>query len=468
WRRLPRTAAPVDDYELLAGCLAGMVCRLPNEDAAPLPLEIFAEDAERLYGASWFEREGLLVLFEQTFDGRRALPNGEYHGIFDEKEAVAKAKQLLEEAASPKNYDLSQLNEMPVRLYALPLNAPEVELSVLDGADDSNAPELDCEDEDDDFQIEREEKGLAAEIVLEYLRQFAGGKLRRLQLEWYDGNLVFVMDKSGYACFYFETFGRTKNTWYALISQPDIYQNVEHDEVKYYPFGMGKLAEYCLFHDTAPIMSKLDLILMSVSRGSPQTRAGGSWLWSTTTNLQDAEHRLILAKIKLAGYPPQRCRNYPLKKFVISKYPAEVESVDNAGEKTVMTVKSGSYGHASAALIQFMQKKLTRLRLTWTAKEGTAGHLVLLRDDNCYMMIWLQDRKRCAVFCTADGTGESLFNRHAVPAHLVHHDLKQIRSCLDLMLDDMTDPSPVTDRLFAPGPEGWPYEEIFRELVGTN
>ncbi len=481
YRRLCQTAAPVEDRELIAMCLAGQVCCIPDEPEEELswPLELFAENSERLYGVSWYEKEGILLLFEQTFEGRRNLSDKCCEHLFDKAEALEKAQKLLEEAASPKNYDLALLKELPVCLYALPLNAPEVELSALENKEEKEKAvepdlEYDYENGEDDgvLQTEREDKTIAAEVIVEYLKQFSQGKLRRLELEWYSGELVFVKDRSGYACFFFEGHGwYSKYTWYTMISQPDIYRNVEHDEVKYIPFGMGKLAEYSIFHDAAAMMSKLDLVFMQIGRGSPQTRVGGRWLWSSTTNLHDAKHKWIIARQKLAGFPPNRGRNYFLTKFVFSRYPEELESVSVAGERTLTAIKSGSYGQAGTVLVQFMQKKLSCLRLTWAGQTGRR-HLVLFQDNERYMMGWFWDDKRRADFCTADvdaclnGTGsEETFKGRAVPSYLVHYDLNRIRNTLDLMLDDIADPSPVTDRPgeFAPEKTDRTYEEIFED-----
>ena len=55
-----------------------------------------------------------------------------------------------------------------------------------------------------------------------------------------------------------------------------------------------------------------------------------------------------------------------------------------------------------------------------------------------------------------------------VPARLVHHDLKGIRNCVDLLLDDMDNTNPVTER-----PEEFetvqePYEAVRRKLIGEE
>ena len=130
------------------------------------------------------------------------------------------------------------------------------------------------------------------------------------------------------------------------------------------------------------------------------------------------------------------------------------------GERLLTDIRSGSYGLAGNALVQFMQKKLARLRLSWrleTAKDGPClHHLVLLQDNGRFMMAWLRDGRERAEFYVADvGTymgvegkkyPKDTFLGRTVPAYLVHQDLKRIRNCLDLMLDDIANTAPVVNQ----------------------
>lgn len=48
--------------------------------------------------------------------------------------------------------------------------------------------------------------------------------------------------------------------------------------------------------------------------------------------------------------------------------------------------------------------------------------------------------------------------------NLLHRDLKCIRNCVDLLLDDIDYTEPVVERYFLPAEE-WPYGEILSLLV---
>ena len=190
-----------------------------------------------------------------------------------------------------------------------------------------------------------------------------------------------------------------------------------------------------------------------MGRGRPETRVGDRWLWASHVELHDAKHKLLMARQKLGGIPPCRGRNYILAKFLLSQYPVRLESLTTDGQQTLTDIKSGSYGLASSALVQFVQKKLTRLRLTWAFQTPNGGtdlrHIVLLMDGGRFMMAWLRDGKRRAEFYVADPAvymgvegrkyPKDTFLDRTVPAYLVHQDLDRIRNCLDLMLDDIAD-----------------------------
>lgn len=468
-RRLHASAPPETDLVLLAGCLAEQVCRLPvpeNPEDDPLaifPLEIFAEDGGRLYGASWSEQEGVLLLFEQTLSERRVLPRGEYEQIFDEGTALSLARRLLAEAVSPSRFDLTLLAELPWAVYVQPHRDSERTYSrKLDGP--------------------KEGEELTQEVLAELIGQFAEKKLQHLELHWSQGDLVFRSDRAGYACFYFEN-GPDNCGWYSMLALPEVYRTVEHDQVEYVRFGLGKLPSYSVHRDPASILRNLDLVFAQMGRGRPETRVGDRWLWSSHVELHDAKHKLLMARQKLGGIPPCRGRNYILAKFLLSQYPVQLESLTTDGQQTLTDIKSGSYGLASSALVQFVQKKLTRLRLTWAFQTPNGGtdlrHIVLLMDGGRFMMAWLRDGKRRAEFYVADPAvymgvegrkyPKDTFLGRTVPAYLVHQDLDRIRNCLDLMLDDIADCAPVVNQFAEFAAESpanpRPYEEIRRELV---
>ncbi|MDE6591225.1 MAG: hypothetical protein K2K53_12965, partial [Oscillospiraceae bacterium] len=256
--------------------------------------------------------------------------------------------------------------------------------------------------------------------------------------------------------------------WYALLSDAEIYMTVDCKAIVYLPFGMGKLPEYSIHHSAASIMGDMDEVLAQMGWAQLQGGGRGGWKWSCDVNRQDARHKLFMAQQKMGGVPPQRGRNdFLLSKFVLSRYPVQLERVDLAGERTLIDIRPGGYGQAAVELIQFMQQKLARLRLSWAFKtadgEPYRRHLVLLRDGGNYMLLWLQDdQKRADIYAADDPVA---FLGHVFPACLVHRDLLRIRNCVDLLLDDIDNTGPITDRPGEFVPISRPYQEIRAELV---
>ena len=479
YRHLAVTAAPEEDRAVLAGCLAGHVCCLPEDEytgepARPeevLPMTLWAEDGEQLYGCVWMEGGRTLVLFEQVDDFRQERRRYE---LAPGEDALETARRLLEQAVSPEHYSLNLLRELPLNVYVLPNDGPEYVLK-QEGVRETEAemglhwPEAD-----------RGEL-VTLKAIEALIGQFAKDEIQRLELSWYEGKLVFRRQPAGYACFYFEG-SMNHDIWYSMLSKPEVYRVVESDDVVYVPFGMGTLPDYVVHDSPASILRNLDRVFMQIAPGRPQAQGAGGWLWDSNVNRMNGQHKRYMAQQKVGGFPPHRGRNRLAARFVMSKYPVELEQVELDGKRTVTAIKSGSYGRAADALTQFMKGKLAKLRLSWEflrvdreiAPDGGVfrRHLVLLQDDGRSMMAWLQDDKDWAQYYVAE-TEEAeeaveTFLDREVPARLVHHDLKRIRNGVDLILDDMSNTDPVTER---PGEfetvEG-PYETVRAELIGQE
>lgn len=267
-RHLACTAAPEEDRAFIAGCLAGRVCCLPEDEYTKepippeeaLPMEFFAEDGDRLYGCSWYEAEQRLVLFEQTASGRRVHRERDLDP--ETEDAAGLARQLLEEMASPNHFNLSTPRELPWNIYFTPNDGLERELIRADIKPDS-----------EDGGQPREPAGdeVTREALSALFGRFARGELRRLELRQYGVKLVFAKEAAGYACLYFSCdYGfNGKDIWYSMVSRPEVYRAVDVDEVEYVPFGMGKLPGYSLFGSAAAILRDLDRVLAQMGRDRP-------------------------------------------------------------------------------------------------------------------------------------------------------------------------------------------------------
>lgn len=461
--RLPSTAAPEEDRDAIARYLAGQVCRLPPEGNTPvppeeaLPLELCAEGWQRLYVCVWREGGEQVTLSQQTPSGRRV--RREYRPDQGET-CMDAARWLLAEAASPTRFDLSHLRELPRNIYFTPNGGEEAHLirpDLLEPDEEAQMP-----------LITKITTLMTGEALSSLLIRFGRDELERLEMEWSQGRLVLRRDGGKYACLYFENnFGFGEN-WYALLSDAEMYMTVDSKEIVYLPFGMGKLAEYSIHHSAASIMGDLEEVLAQMGWGQLQGGGRGGWKWSCDVNRQDARHKLLMAQQKMGGVPPQRGRNdFLLSRFVFSRYPVQMEYAAPTGERAAADLRPGGYGQAAEALIGFMQQKLARLRLTWAFKpsegEPYRRHLVLLRDGGRFMLLWLRDDKRLAEAYASDAP--LTFLGHIAPACLVHRDLLRIRNCVDLLLDDIDNTDPVTDRPGEFVPIALPYEEVRGELV---
>ena len=320
------------------------------------------------------------------------------------------------------------------------------------------------------------ENEVTEEALSALLGRFARGELRRLELSWYGVKLVFAKEKAGYACLYFscDYVFNGKNIWYSMVSRPEVYRTVEADEVDYVPFGMGKLPSYSLFGSATAILRDLDRILAQAGRERIDSEGPGEWLWACHPSLQNAHHKLLMVQQKLGGVPPRRGRNRLEAKFVMNKYPVELESLNLDGEQTLTEIRSGCYGQAADALALFMRRRLAKLRLSWEFKLAKGDvfrrHMVLLQDNGRFMMLWLQDDKERAEYYASEAKeqGTAIFLGQTVPAQAVHQELPRIRNCVDLILDDMNNTNPVTERPGEFVPTELVYHTIRAELVNDH
>ena len=525
-RRLDYFPIPQGDRAFVARCIADHVCRLPeNRDTGEtippeeqLPLELSMEGGGKLYTARWWEHGGPVTIYRQTASGRRLVeqlvpdPDGTWTAAstalegagrpvpgvspdirFTADSGLEAARRRLEELTDPRFFDLSRLRKLPAKIFYTPVGGTEECLSHIDilreppkvHAEAFLAEWEGVEDIPPDMEpiiakvrraVEEQPKEeepippeilVTAEALSALLGRFAVGELERLEMEWSQGRLVLCHDGDRYACLYFEnSFGPGEN-WYALLADPEMYRTVDCDDVVYEPFGMGKLAEYSIFHSAQDLLRDMDLVLGQMGWGQIQAGGPGGWLWSCDVSRHDPKHKVLMMQQKLGGVPQTRGRNYQLSKFVLSRPASELEAVDLGGARTVTALKGGTYGLAAAGLVEFMAGKLERLRLSWSfpAPEGGTElrHLVLLQDQGKYMMFWLQDGTRQALAYGADEP--RWFMGRALPGCLVHEDSRRIRNGIDLLLDDIDNTEPVLKQPGQFAQVHVPYEELRAELI---
>lgn len=481
-------------------------------------MELSKEGGGRLYTAVWREDGSPITIYRQTSSGRRVQeqllpdPDGTWTAAssplegagqsirgawipdirFTADSGLTAAQQRLAELASPTYFDISRLRKLPRHIYYTPAGGAEEGLTHIDllrpPKPDASAlleqweemdeipPEMEeilskvrrtMEEEQPEEEPVPLENLVTGEALAALLGRFAAGELERLEMEWDQGRLVLCHDEDKYACLYFENNFGHGNDWYALLADPEMYRTVDCSEVVYVPFGMGKLAEYSIFHSSQDLLQNIDLVLGQMGWGQLAGGGAGGWLWSCDVNRQDSRHKMLMAQQKLGGVPPLRGQNYHLAKFVFSRFASEVETVDLSGERMVTALKGGTYGLAATGLVQFVTGKLNRIRLSWTFRTSEGGtelrHLVLLQDQGKYMMFWLQDGNQRVLAYGADEP--RWFLGHALPACLVHEDSKRLRNGIDLLLDDIDNMEPVLSQPGQFAEVHMPYETLRAELV---
>lgn len=502
-RRLADTAIPREELPVIGGSLAGNVCRLYSDDDmeeelsddesdrdefrnasddlsdnikgnktdgfSDIPLEIYRESPEFLYGCEWWEPTKALFVFKQTETERSYLPHGRYDHIDNAMLAVTLAKRLLTDLLSPSGINPLLMEQLPEYVYATPQHAP-----------------VRCFTGDE----------ITGESIRTLLEEFSKGDFVRLELSWdmqadpaepmaYPPrrSLVFLEDKGLYACLYFDD---NKAACYPLLSLPEVYRTVDHKDVVNAAFRQGILPNYCIHHDFVSIRKNLDDVFSQAGRPDGiAKKADGTMLWSTA--VYGKRHKYNMLKQQLGAFSVERAHNSIVSKFTLSQYPVALESIDLEGVQTVLNISSVCKDEVQQELARFMQGSLQKLRLTWEIKDTNAlednatycAHLVLLQDEGRYMMAYLRDDKKRAEYYVADPRAymdvegkkypKDTFLGRTTPAYLIHSDLTKIRNCMDLMFANIAAPSAVTGRFgdFAGENPVKPrsYEEIRASLV---
>lgn len=496
-RRMADTAAPEECQAVAAACLAGQICSLPlpgelwppedeelSEDEeehggmaweplppeAALPFELFAEDAEHLYGCAWFQREQVLLLFQQTQYGRYAAQDGEYEDVPDGEAAVALARQLLEEAVHPRGLALEELENLPEAVYVEP---------------DFLVIARDPKREGAEMPRELLGEGVTPEALEELLWLYADGRVKRLELSWPCAipvgeeqecgarrSLVFLKDAAGYACLYFDDFTAQS---YALLARPELYGK---GEVEFVPFRQGKLFSKVIHRGFSTIRRQLPTVFRQVSwPNNVKFRAAG--IWDYAVNVTHGRPKYNLDKQLLGGFSEGQARNNEDARFYFYAYPDTAVWTD--GERTeTLAVGELARDKLQQMLLRFLDGAYPRLRLTWGGEPGGRRHIVLLHEEGKFLLVWLDEGKRNVEFHVADRNTymdvegkkypKATFRGRVVGAYLVHEGAAALRNALELLIANLDEPKRVLDKFAEYAGEkpvkARPYEEIWADLVG--
>lgn len=441
WLLLPITAASFDDYPavceevtkrlsalplyeedipVIADCICGKVCRFEEDMENGLPLfTLYRETAEQLYGCDIY-KDGSVLLYEETPQGQRTLPNGQYQAT-DMDSAVRMAERLLWELTTSFSVTAS-VSRMPEQIWV---------------RNQWNQPRV----------LEKEQ--VTREALQEFLETYFNGKLNRLELFWPFGSLVFLNQKGRYACLYFDKW---KSSWYALVSMPEVYTEVQEKDVIHVPFGLGMLPNYLVHQNLNYMKGRLDKILDETSGAMA---APEPLIWAPQIYRFEAKLRYHLAKRLFGGYTAEQARNQLADRFYISVLPECISYTDLEGHTMEHLSTAGNKMAVQDALSRYLSGQLSRLTLSWQFSEERQGkrHIQLIQDQGRHQMLYLDEEKQeleylvsnVNEYLNAEGKKyrKTTFLGNTVPGYLVHEDLIRIRDYLDLLIPQIQNPGPI-------------------------
>ena len=503
-RRLEGTAAPKDGRAVIAACLAGQVCSLPltgvlrpldgdepPEDGhecteqdgrrwellppeAALPFELFAEDAENLYGCAWSQQYRVLDLFQQTRYGRQFVGDEPYEKVPDGETAVALANQLLDDTINPRGLALEDLVNLPAEVYAEP---------------DFMAIYRDPSRRGEDMPRELLGEDVTPEALEALLWLFADGRVNRLELSWpcaipvgeeqeweSQRSLVFLKDAAGYACLYFDDFSAQS---YALLARPELFGKDKSQKSKFVTFRQGDLSGKVIHRGFSTIRRQLPAIFSQVSwPNNVKFLAGGIWYYAAIVT--HGRHKYNLDKQLLGGFSEERAHNNEAARFYFYTYPNIAAWADSEGNVETMPVGDLDRGSLQKAMLQFLGGAWPRFRLTWGSEAEKRRHIVLLHDSGRFLLAWVDEAKRQVEFHVADHRTyldvegkkypKDTFQGRMVGAYIIHDGAAALRNPLELLLANMDEPSRIINRFAEYAGEkpvkARPYEALWDDLVG--
>ena len=503
-RRLEDTAAPEDCRAIAAACLAGQVCSLPltgilrplKEDELPedgnpcseedgqryellppeaaLPFELFAEDAEHLYGCAWFQRERVLELFQQTRYGRQFVGDEPYEDVPDGEAAVALARQLLDETINPRGLALEELINLPAEVYS----EPDFIMIYRDPARRG-----------EDMPRALLGEDVTREALETLLWLFADGRLNRLELSWPCAfpagevqeceprrSLVFLKDSARFACLYFDDFSAQS---YALLARPELFGKDKNQKSEFVAFRQGDLSGRVIHRGFSTIRRQLPTIFSQVRwPNNVKFMAGGIWYYAAIVN--HGRHKYNLDKQLLGGFSEERAHNNEDARFYFYTYPNTAAWADSEGNVETLPVGESNRDSLQKAMMQFLGGAWPMFRLTWGNEAEKRQHIVLLHENGRFLLAWIDETKRQVEFHVADHRTyldvegkkypKDTFRGRTVGAYIIHDGAAALRNPLELLLANMDEPSRIINKFAEYAGEkpvkARPYEAIRDELVG--
>lgn len=290
---------------------------------------------------------------------------------------------------------------------------------------------------------------ITRETVGELLSRYFAGNVFRLELAWNGYSLLFIKSGQQYACFYFD---HRAQDWYALVSMPEVYSEVDSEDVVYVPFGFGMLPNYLIHPNPDRIMQQINEILEQIACTGPHPK---SMMWAPQICRFETKLRYQLAKRQFGGYPEEETENQIMSRFFIPVLPAYVSYTDMEGRSSGKKAVHKNKAALQQVLLDYMAGRLSQLLLVWQYETGNAYSgtvtekrvIALIQDQGAHMMIWMDDTLKGMEYLVSD-VREYLdaddkkyrkvsFLGRTTPGYLVHTDLRRIRNGLDLLIPQM-------------------------------
>lgn len=267
--------------------------------------------------------------------------------------------------------------------------------------------------------------------------------IKRLELAWKGGSLLFIRDGKQYACFY---FNHTSQDWYALVALPEVYAVVDCKDVEYEPFLLGMLPNYLIHQNPNLIREQLVDIFAQTACANPYPRM---MMWSPQIYRFETRQRYRLAKHQFGLYPAKDTENQILDRFYIPNLPAFVYHTDLLGKESGKVAVEKDKAMVQRILSEYLGGRLKELVLSWQydIDKFHYRHILLMQDEKKHLMIYLDDSVKGMDYLVADVSAyinaeenqyrKENFYGKAIPGYLIHTDMRRIRDYLDFLIPQM-------------------------------
>ncbi|MCI8478055.1 MAG: hypothetical protein HFE97_06865 [Oscillospiraceae bacterium] len=453
--RLSKLPLPPEVLSQTADCLTGYLCTRREE-----PEVVFAarrENRNHLYVCT-VDEDGILSLWEETPQGRTLLPDRQIRlsqKDLAETEGVRRLEGLIRPGG---DLFLPQIDPLPDLISARPSRGQATELTGC---------------------------AVTLEALSGLLAAYCRGELVRLELTWgkffpdlppvqeeeemeeaqafhltgltgdwksHCHSLALLREGDKYMCLYFDD---ERAYWHGLVGVREEYYDLDWQESWMEPFGLTTVERYHFHRDTWAIQDALLEILPYLARGGEPSQHMG-WSVKVMPDKRLAYNRL---KRELAGFPPERARNWIRAGFELPTRPHRLTGETMEGKPILEEGTPLLKDIVQYYLSQYLQGKLAALSLQWNLEPIRTISLyherqrwLLVCSDESFDHYLVADQR---AYLDAEGKVRQIsVQNQKVPFYLVHKGPGPLRDALDLLLPNIKAP----DKLLQPFGVWSPYQ----------